>query len=115
MKQIQHCGPVTLRMMRDTPEGIAMLKNISQMQLLDHIDDNLLIHAALSFSIARIIPLYGIDAINDAYQQSLRNLLQNKKEIAPHSDYGKMRDIFLFVNNRESNLSEEEAIRLRQM
>ena len=62
-----------------------------------------------------MISAYGVDAINDAYQQSLRHLLLSKKEIDTHIDYDRIRDTFLFVNNRESNLTEEEAIALREM
>ncbi len=115
MKQIRHCGSVALHMMRSSPEGVTMLENICQMKLIEHIDDTLFVHTALTSNMARMIILHGVDALNEIYQQSLRNLLLSKKPIPPHSDYYKTIDTFLFVDNRENNLTEQEARELREM
>lgn len=102
-------------MMRSSPEGVTMLENICQMKLIEHIDDTLFVHTALTSNMARMIILHGVDALNEIYQQSLRNLLLSKKPIPPHSDYYKTIDTFLFVDNRENNLTEQEARELREM
>lgn len=89
-----------------------MLENICRMKITEQIDDTLFVHTELTSEMTHMIDLYGIDYINDIYQQGLRNLLLSQDGDLP-LDFQDIVNTFLYVENRDNYLKPNEASRLR--
>lgn len=88
-----------LKNMRSTNEWRRILESISNMKILEQIDDTLFVHTDLTPAMAEMILSKGVDQINSIYQKSLRNMLLDWW--SPHQDYREVINIFLSTENRQ--------------
>lgn len=119
-QQLRSERSIILQNMRDDQDGQKILESLCDMKITTIQDDTLFCHTDPTLAMVRTLISNGSEnldktagAINDIYQQSLREYLVEGKAVSQAQLFAQIKDIFLDTNNRQA-FYQDDQIRLDQ-